>query len=106
MKNNENWMKENKIKMVKPEKTELPLNGIPSTVFSFDTTDENGPTKLEFVMMPGGNNRLIMITLWGSDAERKKHGAAIDSMMTASSRSTKTLRRRGHDPPAAPATFY
>ncbi len=83
MKNNEKWMKEQKIKMVKPEKIELPLNGIPSTVFSFDTTDENGPTKLEFIMMPGGDNRLVMFTLWGSETERKKHGAAIDAMMSS-----------------------
>ncbi len=81
MKNNEKWMKENKIKMVKPQQVEAPINGIPSTVFTFETTDENGPTTLDFIMMPGGDNRLVMFTLWGSSNERKKHGAAIDAMM-------------------------
>jgi len=83
MKNNEAWMKENKIKMVKPVQVEAPLNGIPATVIKFDTTDENGPTTLEFIMMPGGDNRVVVLTLWGSDAERTKHGAAIDSIMSS-----------------------
>jgi hypothetical protein len=83
MKNNEKWMKDNSIKMVKPTQVEAPLNGIPSTVIQFETTDSNGPTTLEFIMIPGGNNRVIVFTLWGSDAERKKHGAAIDTMMSS-----------------------
>ena len=83
MKNNEKWMKENKIKMVKPTQVEAPLNGIDSTVIRFETTDENGPTTLEFIMIPGGSNRVIVFTLWGSDDERKKHGPAIDAMMSS-----------------------
>jgi hypothetical protein len=83
MKNNEKWMKDNKIKMVKPTQVEAPLNGIASTIIRFETTDENGPTTLEFIMMPGGDNRVIVFTLWGSDDERKKHGAAIDAMMSS-----------------------
>jgi hypothetical protein len=83
MKTNEKWMKENGIKMVTPQKVETTINGIPATVLQFETTDENGQTTLEFIMMPGGKNRMIMLTLWGSDEERKKHGAAIDSIMSS-----------------------
>ncbi len=83
MKNNEKWMKENDIKMVKPNKVDAPINGIPATIFQFETTDANGQTTLEFIMMPGGKNRMIMLTLWGSDKERTKHGKDIDAIMSS-----------------------
>ncbi|MBN9082713.1 MAG: hypothetical protein BGP04_00810 [Rhizobiales bacterium 62-17] len=80
MANNEAWMKENEIKQVKPIKAEMPINGISSTVFQFRTTDANGPTTVEFILMPAGNERVIMITVWGNDEEREKHGKAIDGI--------------------------
>ncbi len=83
MEANKKWMKEQKIKMVEPKQIEAPINGIPSTIFTFDTTDDSGPTTLDFIMMPGGDKRLVLLTLWGSTAERKKHGAAIDAMMSS-----------------------
>jgi hypothetical protein len=83
MKNNEKWMKENAIKMVTPKKVEAPINGIPATIFQFETTDGNGQTTLEFIMFSGGNNRMVMLTIWGSDAERTKHGKDIDAIMTS-----------------------
>ncbi|MBF9234169.1 hypothetical protein [Microvirga alba] len=81
--NNEQWMKQNKIKKVKPQKIEGPLNGIDATVFQFNTTDENGPTQVEFVLLPAGKQRMIMLTLWGSDEERAKHKNAIDAIMNS-----------------------
>lgn len=83
LENNETWMKENSIKKVAPKKAEIPINGIPATVFQFETTDSNGPTTVEFIMMAAGKKRMIMLTLWGSDAEREKHGKAIDSIMSS-----------------------
>jgi hypothetical protein len=84
MKLNESWMKDNKIKQVKPTKVEGPLNGIADvTIFTFDTTDENGRTLVDFVLIPAGNERVIMLTLWGSEAERAKHKAAIDAIMNS-----------------------
>jgi hypothetical protein len=81
--NNEKWMKENNIKKVLPKKAEAPLNGIPATIFQFETSDDNGPTTVEFIMMSAGKNRMIMLTLWGSDEERTKHGKAIDTIMSS-----------------------
>ena len=81
--NNEKWMKENNIKKVPPLKAEAPLNGIPATIFQFQTSDDNGPTTVEFIMLPAGKNRMIMLTVWGSDKEREKHGTAIDSIMSS-----------------------
>ena len=81
--NNEKWMKENNIKAVRPLKAEAPFNGIPATIFQFQTTDDNGPTTVEFILLPAGKNRMIMLTIWGSDEEREKHGAAIDTIMSS-----------------------
>lgn len=83
MDNNEKWMKENEIKLVKPNKAEAPLNGIPATIFQFETQDANGPTTVDFIMLPGGKDRMILLTVWGNDEERKKHGAAIDQIMSS-----------------------
>jgi hypothetical protein len=78
------WMKENGIDAsVKAQKTEMDFGGLPGTVFTFDTKDENGPTKVDFVMLPGGKNRLIFLTLWGSAEERQKHSAEIDRIMNS-----------------------
>ncbi len=83
LENNDKWMKENNIKKVPPNQAEMPLNGIPTTVFQYVTTDENGPTTVEFVLMAAGKKRMIMLTLWGSVAEREKHGKAIDAIMSS-----------------------
>ena len=83
MENNDNWMKENNIKQVKPTKVEGNLNGIDATIFQFDTTDDNGPTLVDFVLMPAGKKRMMMLTLWGSEKDRAKHKASIDSIMNS-----------------------
>ena len=73
-------MKENKIKKVEPIKAEAPLNGIPATIFQYRTTDENGPTKVDFILLSAGENRVIMLTVWGSDEERETHGKELDAI--------------------------
>ncbi|KRE16985.1 hypothetical protein ASE63_14895 [Bosea sp. Root381] len=80
MANNEKWMKDNQIKQVKPIQADMPINGINSTIFQFRTTDSNGPTKVDFVMMPASNNRMILITVWGNDEERATHEKALDAI--------------------------
>ncbi|MGO4674937.1 hypothetical protein AB4Z40_18760 [Bosea sp. 2YAB26] len=80
MATNESWMKENKIKQVKPIQAEVPINGISSTVFQFRTTDANGPTTVDFILMPAGSGRMIMITVWGNDEERETHAKALDDI--------------------------
>jgi hypothetical protein len=82
MKVNEAWMKENEIDFSKkPEEREMDFNGISGSVLRYDTTDQNGPTIVDFVLLAAGKNRVIMLTLWGSNKERDKHAAAIKSIM-------------------------
>ena len=83
MATNDSWMKENNIKPVEPIKADVPLNGIPATVFQFRTTDDNGPTKVDFILLPAGNERMIMITVWGNDEERETHAKALDAIFAS-----------------------
>lgn len=83
MATNDAWMKENNIKPVEPIKADVPLNGIPATVFQFRTTDDNGPTKVDFILLPAGNERMIMITVWGNDEERETHAKALDAIFAS-----------------------
>lgn len=81
---NAKWMKENKINdKMKPVKTEMNFNGVQGEVHTFNTTDANGPTIVDFVLLPGGKNTMILITLWGSDEERKANGKDIDTTMNS-----------------------
>jgi opacity protein-like surface antigen len=81
LKNNQEWMNENKIKMVKPEKSEEDFNGMSGTVLRFDTTDEDGPTRVDFIMLAGGADNVVMLTLWGSAKERADHRSEVEALM-------------------------
>jgi hypothetical protein len=84
MKANKAWMKENKIDgSVKPTETEMTFGGLSGTVFRFDTKDENGPTRVDFVLLTAGKNRVIFLTLWASAEERTNHASEIDSIMNS-----------------------
>lgn len=79
---NTSWMKENRIKPVKPTKEEGSVNGVKLTHYEFDTTDENGKTLVDFMLVQAGDS-LAMMTLWGSVEERNKHEAEIMSIMNS-----------------------
>ena len=68
---NNQWMKENKIKIKSDARErEFEVGGLPAKIMSYDATDENGDTKIDFVMIPAGK-QLILITIWGSAEERE-----------------------------------
>lgn len=74
------WMKENNIKVVKPAEANTTLNNIPVSVYQFETSDDAGQTTVEFIMMRAGSNRIVMFTIWASDAERAKNTDALASI--------------------------
>ena len=81
---NEQWIKENNIKINdKPEESEDDFNGMKGSLLLYKATDENGPTKLTFGFVPAGNNRVIMLTLWGSSEERKAHSDEIAKILSS-----------------------
>ena len=64
------WMKENKIiPKGKAAESDVTIGGLPAHVLHFDATDEDGDTLVDFVLIPAGENRLIMLTLWGSEED-------------------------------------
>ena len=79
---NAEWMKENGIDMgVAPKQASMDFNGVTGNVLRFETKDENGPTVVEFVILPTGKKSMVMIKLWGSEAERKANEADINAIM-------------------------
>ena len=82
MDDNESWMKENKIKSVKPNVEAGKINGVDIKHYEFDTTDENGKTLVDFFLIPAGSS-LAMLTFWGSEEERNKHQNEIVSIMNS-----------------------
>ncbi len=79
---NDDWLKENDIKLIgDPEKVETDFNGIKGSILKFKAKDENGPTHVNFGFIPAGKNRVIMLTLWGSDEEQTAHDAEITKIL-------------------------
>jgi hypothetical protein len=80
MDNNDAWMKENKIKPVKPAIEEGKVNGIAMKHYAFDTTDDDGKTLVDFFLIPSGKS-VTMLTIWGSVEQRNKHKDEIMSLL-------------------------
>ncbi len=75
----EEWMTENKIKLAeKADEREITISGMPAKIISAKGTDKDGPTVVDFVFIPAGEKRVIMLTLWGSEDERKTNSADLD----------------------------
>ena len=81
---NESWMKENSIVTLgKAEEMEVDFSGVKGTVLRYKAKDENGPTNVNFGFIQAGQNRVIMLTLWGSDEEQKDNQKDVDSILTS-----------------------
>ncbi len=81
---NKQWLAENSIKTIgKPEELDLDFNGVKGSVLKYKAKDDNGPTNVNFAFIPAGKDRVIMLTIWGSDEEQAKHGKDIDSILAS-----------------------
>ena len=79
---NKEWLKENSIKTIgEPQELELDFNGVKGSVLKYKAKDENGPTNVNFAFIPAGKDRVIMLTIWGSDEEQAKVGKDLDSIL-------------------------
>jgi hypothetical protein len=76
---NDVWLKENKIKAKgEPTEREFEFGGLPAKLINYKATDPNGETEVDFVIIPAGKGRVIMMTLWGSKEEQKANKADLD----------------------------
>ena len=81
---NKEWLAENSIKTIgDPEESELDFNGVKGSVLKFKAKDENGPTNVNFAFIPAGKERVIMLTLWGSDEEQEKHRSDVNAILSS-----------------------
>jgi hypothetical protein len=72
--NNDDWLKDNKIRPTgEPTEREFNFGGLPAKLINYKAKDENGDTEVDFVIIPAGPNRVIMLTLWGSKEEQAKN---------------------------------
>jgi hypothetical protein len=82
--NNSEWMKENHINPKgKPVEKEIEVGGLSAKLLHFEATDDEGDTLVDFLFIGGGNGRLIMLTLWGSDDELKANQADIEKIKSS-----------------------
>jgi len=54
-------------------------NPVKAKIFNFKAHDKDGPTNVSFTLIPSKDG-VIMLTLWGSDEEQRKHNAEIDKI--------------------------
>jgi hypothetical protein len=75
---NDDWMRENKIRAKgEPKQQEIVLGGLAAKLFTYQATDENGPTEVDFVIIPAGK-RIVLLTLWGSQKEQDDNKTDLD----------------------------
>ncbi len=67
LENNNAWLDENEIVAKSaPVEKDIELGGLKAKLISYDGTDEDGDTHVDFVLIAAGDNRLILLTLWAS----------------------------------------
>ena len=81
VKSNEKWMIDNKI-VIKSDVNSGPINlgGLEGQMLTYKAVDENGPTLINFIILNAGK-KLVMMTLWGSEAELDANTKEVNAMM-------------------------
>lgn len=75
------WMKDNNIKPKgKAEEHDLSIAGMNGKILVYKCTDDNGDTEVDLILLSSGN-RIIMMTMWGSEKEQQDHKAELDAIM-------------------------
>ena len=81
---NDQWMKDQEIVAKgKPVEEKLTISGIPATLYTYEATDPDGDTIIDFVVLPAGNGRVMLLTLWASKEARDENDADIGAMMSS-----------------------
>ena len=81
---NDAWMKSRGINTKgKPDEAEATVSGMPGKFFRYSATDEWGDTNLVFVVVRTQGDRVLLLTLWGSNEEQKANGADIERIMNS-----------------------
>lgn len=68
-----------KIKLKEDSKKEkkTTVNGLPAFDVSWDATDDDGPTHVSLTLIKISDEKLLMLTYWGTEAGEKSNGADL-----------------------------
>ena len=78
------WLKDQDIvPKGKAVEKEISINGIPATLYSYDATDPDGDTIIQFVIFPGGQGRVVLMSLWGSAEARDENQKEIETIINS-----------------------
>ena len=56
------------------------VNGLPAYDISWDATDDDGPTHVSLTLVKVSDDKLLMLTYWGSAAGEKSNGADLSDI--------------------------
>ena len=84
MESNNQWMKDQEIvPKAKPVEEQITLGGLPATVYTYQATDPDGDTVIDFVVLAAGDNRVMLLTLWASEEARSSNKADISNILSS-----------------------
>lgn len=82
IKDSKAYLTKNKVKLVgKPTEQTIDFNGTPGQVQRYQATDKNGKAIIDFVTLDASRNRVVLLTVWGSEDDRQTNGTALDAIM-------------------------
>lgn len=82
IKDSKAYLTKNKVKLVgKPTEQTIDFNGTPGQVLRYQATDKNGKAIIDFVTLEASRNRVVLLTVWGSQDDRATNDAALAAIM-------------------------
>lgn len=81
----EKFFKKEKIKIKEETKKEkkTTVNGLPAYDISWDATDKDGPTHISMTLVKVADDKLLMLTYWGSEAGEKSNGKDLNEIASS-----------------------
>ncbi|MDO1580942.1 histidine kinase [Rhizobium oryzicola] len=65
------------------KKTDDKINGMDTTIFSWEGKDDDGPVNIGLAVLSPKPDKLLLITYWGTKGEQEKHGAELDGILNS-----------------------
>lgn len=77
------WLISKGVKINEASQKEVPfsLNGMDGFMLVWDGTDEDGPTQVSIALMQVTENRLLLVTGWGTEQAQKDNAEGLMKMM-------------------------
>ncbi|MBX9930922.1 MAG: hypothetical protein K2Y56_05215 [Methylobacterium sp.] len=84
IKGSKDYLKESKVSLsVKPVELTMDFAGIPAWVQRYATKGQNGKTIVDLITVEASRDRVVLITVMGSNEERKDNEAALSGILSS-----------------------